>query len=165
MRCGAMHRVSRGFTLIELLVVMLLLVIVLGMVGLSIGGGESRAVQEEADRMALLLQSARQESILQGKVFAVVFTTTGYEFLILDSGKRKFEPLKGDDMLRARRLPPAISIRSVVVDGAPQGSEPRLILLPTGELPAFSVVLAQGGNSWRVDGTPDGEIKSVQPHA
>lgn len=163
--CRMIRHGSRGFTLIELLVVMLLMVIVLAMVGLGIGGSESREVREEADRIAVLLQGARQESILQGKVFAVLFSANGYEFLVLDNQKRKFVPLKGDDMLRARRLPAAMSIRSVTVDGAPQGNEPRLILLPTGELPAFSIVVAQGDNRWVVDGTPDGKIRTVAPNA
>ena len=156
---------SRGFTLIELLVVMLLMVIVLAMVGLGIGGSESREVREEADRIAVLLQNARQESILQGKVFAVMFSADGYKFLVLDNSKRKFVPVTGDDILRPRRLPASISIRSVVVDGSPQGSQPRLILLPTGELPTFSIVVARGDDKWQVDGTPDGQIKTVTPNA
>ncbi len=163
--CGAMHIDNRGFTLIELLVVMLLLVIVLAMVGLGLGSSESREVQNEADRMALLLQSARQESILQGKVFAVAFAAGSYQFLVLNNQTGKFEAIKTDDMLRVRKLPAAITIRSVDVDGTPGGSKPRLILLPTGELPTFSIDLAHGDNSWRVEGTPDGEIKTARPHA
>ncbi|MHB8455418.1 MAG: type II secretion system minor pseudopilin GspH [Acidiferrobacterales bacterium] len=156
---------NRGFTLIELLVVMLLMVIVLAMVGLGMGSGESRALENEADRMALLLQSARQESILQGKVFAVAFTAGGYQFLALDNQTGKFGPIRADDMFRARKLPAAIRIRSVEIDGSAQGSKPRLILLPTGELPTFSIILAHGASIWSVEGTPDGDIKTAQPHA
>jgi prepilin-type N-terminal cleavage/methylation domain-containing protein len=46
-----------GFTLIELIVVMLLLVVIAGMVVLNLGGDDAGEVREEAERLALLLNT------------------------------------------------------------------------------------------------------------
>ena len=156
---------GRGFTLIELLVVMLLIVIVIGTVGLGLGGSESRAVQQEAARLALLVRTARQESILEGEVYAVEFSSGGYQFLVLDNRKGQFETVSSDEILRPRRLPAGMSIRSITINGADAGNRPELILLPTGELPAFDIVLTRGSTSWRVEGTAEGVIRAVQPRA
>ena len=105
---GAQTRalVYSGFTLIEILVVMLLLVIVIGMVGLSVSGDEHRAVREESERLSVLLHAVQQEAILQGKVYALELGLDGYEFLILGQDG-KFQSLaQADDMLRPRTLPP-----------------------------------------------------------
>ena len=154
---------ARGFTLIELLVVMLLIVI--GTVGVGLGGSESRAVQQEAARLALLVRTARQESILEGEVYAVEFSSGGYQFLVLDNRKGQFETVSSDEILRPRRLPAGMSIRSITINGADAGNRPELILLPTGELPAFDIVLARGSTSWRVEGTAEGVIRAVQSRA
>lgn len=153
---------SRGFTLIEVLVVVLLMVIVVGMVGLKIGGDEGRAVRQEADRLSVLLQSAQQEAILQGRVLALALGDEGYAFQGLDD-KRKFSALN-DPVLRPRTLPPAMSILSITLDGVPAEKAPRIILYPTGELPqAFVITLGQGEARWQVRGALNGTIQSAHP--
>ena len=155
---------QQGFTLIEVLVVVLLIVIVVGMVGLKIGGDEGRAVRQEADRLSVLLQSAQQEAILQGKVLALALGDEGYEFQGLND-KRKFSALN-DPVLRPRELPPAMSILSITLDGVPAEKEPRIILYPTGELPqAFVITLGQGEARWEVRGALNGNIQSASPDA
>lgn len=153
---------SRGFTLIEVLVVVMLMVIVVAMVGLKIGGDEGRAVRQEADRLSVLLQTAQQEAILQGKVFALALQGEGYAFQGLDD-KRKFNNLN-DPVLRPRELPAAMAILSVTLDGVPAEKDPRIILYPTGELPqAFVITLGQGEARWQVRGDLNGTIQSAAP--
>ena len=154
---------SRGFTLIEILVVGLLMVIVVGMVGLKIGGDEGRAVRQEADRLSVLLQTAQQEAVLQGRVLAVALQDAGYEFQGLND-KRKFSALN-DPVLRPRELPAAMSILSITLDGVPADKTPRIILFPTGELPqAFVITLGQGEARWQVRGALNGTIQSASPN-
>ena len=153
---------QRGFTLIEVLVVVLLMVIVVGMVGLKVGGDEGRAVRQEADRLSVLLQTAQQEAILQGKVLAVALGNDGYAFQGLDE-KRKFATLN-DPVLRPRELPLAMSILSITLDGVPAEKEPRIVIYPTGELPqAFVITLGQGEARWQVRGALNGTIQSAHP--
>ena len=148
-----------GFTLIEVAVVMLVIVIVLGIVSVNLEPDRDSIVRDEANRLALLLQTAQQESILQGRVMAVVIERQGYYFLVLDD-KSEFKPLSQDDVLYPRPLPSDIAITSVEIEGAPETEKPRLILLPTGELPAFSVTLSRGKTRWNVKGELTGEISA-----
>ena len=148
---------NNGFTLIEVAVVMLVIVIVLGIVSVNLEPDRDSIVRDEANRLALLLQTAQQESILQGKVIAVVVERQGYHFLALND-KGEFTPLSQDDVLYPRPLPSDIAITSVEIEGAPETEKPRLILLPTGELPAFSVTLSRGNTRWNVKGELTGEI-------
>ena len=156
------HR-DRGFTLIELLVVVLLIVIVLGMVTVNLGPDRESSVRDEANRLALLLRTAQQEAILQGKILAVALETQGYYFLVLNASG-KYTPLPTDDVLRARPLSSGITISDVNIEGAPETKSPRLILFPTGELPPFTVTLLLGDIRWQVQGTLTGEITAqVEP--
>jgi general secretion pathway protein H len=149
---------NNGFTLIEVAVVMLVIVIVLGIVSVNLEPDRNSVVRDEANRLALLLQTAQQESILQGKVIGVMIERQGYFFLALND-KGEFKPLTQDDVLYPRPLPSDIAITSVEIDGTPEETDkPRLILLPTGELTVFTVTLSRGATHWLVKGELTGEI-------
>ncbi len=148
---------NNGFTLIEIAVVMLIIVIILGIVGVNLEPNPEIAVRDEANRMALLLQDAQQESILQGKILAVTFEPRAYHFLVLDDNG-EFKPLSDDEILHSRTLSQDIIVSSVDIDGMPEGQTPRLMLLPSGELPAFTITLARGEHRWQILGKLTGEI-------
>ena len=150
-------RHNRGFTLIEIMEVLLIVGIVLGIVSVNLEPDRDSVVRDEANRLTLLLQTAQQESILQGKVIGVVIERQGYYFLTLND-KGEFKPLSEDDVLYPRPLPKDIVISSVDIDGASDTEKPRLILLPTGELAAFTVTLSRGATRWFVKGELTGEI-------
>ena len=102
---------ARGFTLLELLVVLVISGILLGMVGLSAMQGERQVLQGEAQRVALLLQLARDEAIVRNRPIAFEAEPERYRFLIRDSNK--WQALTQDDMLRERefrRSPISLSI-------------------------------------------------------
>ena len=150
-------RLNRGFTLIEIAVVMLVIVIVLGIVSVNLEPDRESAVRDEAKRLVLLLRTAQEEAILQGKMLAVAFEAQGYSFQVLDD-KNEFQPLPQDDVLRPRPLPQGIEISSVDIEGAPETGIPRLLLLPTGELPPFTITFERGEIRWQVQGLPTGKI-------
>lgn len=153
---------SRGFTLIELLVVMLLIGIILGMIGLQAWGQEGAEAEQESRRLALTLQMAQQEAILEGEILALEVKADGYEFLRLNA-KQEFKRVEGDDVLRPRTMPAGVSIESIDVEGARGNTQreklPTVILLPTGEQSAFGATFVQGKVRWRIEGTANGQIK------
>jgi general secretion pathway protein H len=159
-----MHGMTRhrGFTLIELLVVMLLVTIVLGMVGLGFFRDHSTEVQEEAERLATVLQAAQHEAAVQGQVYALRFTPEGYQFLRLDTAG-KFTAIERDDVLMPRRLPPPMTVRHVSIEGIANREQSGIVLDPGGALPPFTVTFGSGDAEWRVTGKINGTITTARP--
>ena len=145
-----------GFTLIEVLVVVLIITIMIGIAGVNLVRGPEDLAREESERIAMLLNAAKEEAILQGRVFAFDAEADRYRFLRLDKDGR-LKPL-ADEILRPRTLPPGIAIETMRIDGASEGNHNGLVFLPSGEVPAFRVVIVGGKARWSVVGEPDGTI-------
>jgi general secretion pathway protein H len=161
LRCTPWQR-SRGFTLIELVVVMLLLAIMAGMIVVNLNPSDPADVRQEAERLALLIQAAQQEAILQGHVYAITLERRGYHFLRLNQ-KGALARVSQDEVLRARELPGDMRISAVEVDGKLQGETPGIVLLPSGQLPVFTITLRKGTSRWHVTGSTAGGIKPTDP--
>ena len=146
-----------GFTLIEIMVVLLIVAITIGMVGINLQRGDNNRVQEEADRIVILLQSAREEAILQGQVFVVQFSNDGYRFL--RNNKGKLELIEQDDVLSPRSLPDGVTL-SFTMDGAVADTEAGLILDPSGSFIPFVLTLRAGEATWQALGLANGKIQS-----
>jgi len=102
---------QRGFTLLELLVVLVIAGITLGLVSLNAMPSERQVLEEEAKRIALLLQLGRDEAILRGVPVAFEADGTRYRFLVRENNI--WQPLMRDDILRERefrRTPIGLSI-------------------------------------------------------
>lgn len=158
---SAGRRASAGFTLIELAVVMLLLVIILGMVGVNLTRGPSDVVRDEGQRLALLLQTAQQEAILEGRFYAFAPIVNGYEFLRLDD-TGKLVPLTAGDPLGPRALPGSVTLELADPPRATEDDEPPLIVFdPSGALTRFTLVLQAQDAIWYVEAGSNGRIRSA----
>jgi len=149
---------ARGFTLIEVLVVVLIIGIVIGMVGLQVSGSEQRAVRDESERLALLMQHAQEEAILRARPIVFESSADGYRFST-PAADGKLAPMESDLVLHPRSLPPALHIAAVEIDGTRAGETARILISPTGEVVPFSIVFEQGKARWQVLGTADGRIR------
>jgi general secretion pathway protein H len=110
-------RPPRGFTLLELLVVMVIVGITLGAVSFNAMPSERQVLQNDAQRIALLLQSARDEAIVRNRPVAFEADPAGYRFLLRDDNS--WQPLIGDELLRERqfkRSPVSLSISPTAAD-------------------------------------------------
>ena len=63
-------RNKAGFTLLELLVVLVIVGITVGLVSFNMVPNERQVLQSEAQRIALLLQLARDEAIVRNRLIA-----------------------------------------------------------------------------------------------
>lgn len=95
----ALRRLS-GFTLVELMVVMVIIGITLGMVTLNAMPSPRQDLQKEAQRIALLLQLARDEAIVRNRLVTFEADSQRYHFLVRN--ETRWDPIVGDDMLRER---------------------------------------------------------------
>jgi len=93
---------ARGFTLLELLIVMVIAGITLGMVSFNAMPSDRQALQNEAQRIALLMQLARDEAIVRNRPIAFEAEPDRYRFVMREDNA--WQPITQDDMLREREF-------------------------------------------------------------
>ena len=135
-------RGATGFTLLELLGVMVIAGITLGMVTFNAMPSDRQALQKESQRIALLLQLARDEAIVRNRPIAFEVDSEGYRFLIREDNV--WQSLTQDELLRDRAfqrppvnvsitpaLPPQAALR--VVFGREPVDKPFVLTLASGD--------------------------------
>lgn len=152
-------RRAAGFTLVELLIVLAIVVVGLGLVALALPDGERARLEEEAERLAALIETARAESRVSG---APVY----------------WQPRRGDEpatdaagqplQFRFVGLPRSLPLPTRWLDARTEAQvvgAPRLVLGPEAILPPQRVRLSLG--SQRLELASDGlaPFGVVQPEA
>lgn len=149
---------QRGFTLLELLVVLVIVGIMLGAVALSANPGDRQVLQNEAQRVALLLQLARDEAIVRNQ--PVAFEADDYRYRFLIRQNNDWRALAGDSLLREReyrRAPLSLRLQ-------PAGSGKLPLRIVFGREPvdkAFTLTMAYGAQSVavRADGIGNFQVE------
>ena len=137
-------RQHQGFTLLELLVVLVIASILLGVVALNAMPGNSQLLQDDAQRIALLLQAARDEAIVRNRAIAFEIDEQRYRFLIRQNDS--WQVLTHDALLRERafrRAPLAVTL-------TPPSSDRLPLRIVFGREPVdkpFALRLTLGANS------------------
>ncbi len=133
-----MRQACRGFTLLELMVVMVLIGVLLGMVGLATGNPPARLARQEANGLIQLLQTLREQAVLEGREYGLRLEPEGYQVLRLDG--EVWHPAGS-----AYRLPQGLQLRleqpgqaSTFVD---RPDQPHLLVLSSDESSAFTLHL------------------------
>jgi general secretion pathway protein H len=100
LRTPAPLRTPGGFTLVEIMVVMVIIGITLGIASLNAIPSPQQNLQSEAQRLALLLQLARDEAIVRNRLVAFEADPERYRFLVRN--ETRWDPVTRDDLLRER---------------------------------------------------------------
>ncbi len=133
-----------GFTLLEILAVLVVIGIMLGVATINAAPSERQVLQEEARRIALLMQLARDEALVRSAQVAFEADEQAYRFLIRQNGE--WRPFPVDEQLRERTFKQA-PIRLNIV---PQSLEPNRLRIIFGREPidkAFALTLYVGDKS------------------
>ncbi len=133
-----------GFTLLELLIVMVIVGITLGMVSFNAMPDDHQILQRDAQRIALLMQLARDEAIVRNRPIAFEAEADRYRFLLRE--QNTWQKLDRDELLHERefkRSPitlsimpqqPDQSIPTRIIFGREPVSKPFVLTLAFGDL-------------------------------
>lgn len=140
---------SSGFTLVELLVVMVIIGITLGLATLNAIPSPRQDLENEARRIALLLQLARDEAIVRNRL--VAFEANGERYRFMVRGDTGWAPVTRDDLLRERgfKNPPLRLVLEPAATGIGSAS-PDVLRITFGREPVdrpFVLTLASGANA------------------
>lgn len=153
---------SAGFTLLELLVVLVIVGIMLGAVALNAIPSDRQILQNEAQRIALLLQLARDEAIVRNRPVAFEAQADQYRFLIRQNDS--WQPLLEDEILRGRhfkRWPINLSIVPAAGESSSSDSSVRIVFgrEPVDKAFVFTLAFAQQRVAIRADGIGHFEVE------
>jgi len=140
-----------GFTLLELLVVLFLVGLLASLVVLSSStAGLERRLEDEAARLAGLLELASENSVLTGRELAASFQQGGYAFFFFEGGD--WQPLQSGELFRPRQLDVGMKLGLVIdeteidlEERGSQGVEPHVIMYSSGDISPFLVSLSHDG--------------------
>ena len=127
--------------------VLVIIGIVITFAVLSVGGtGLQQKADEEARRLAALMNIASEQAVLQSTEYGVLIQPEGFSFAILVD--EDWHTVQDDDLLRQRTLPKDLYFElfiedvSVVIDEE-KGEEvkPQLLLFSSGEHTPFSLTI------------------------
>lgn len=148
----AMQRAPYGFTLLELLVVIVIAGITLGLVSFNAMPSDKQALQNEAQRIGLLMQLARDEAIVRNQPVAFEADEQRYRFLVRNEGV--WESIVQDDMLREREFKRSPVMLSMTPPTAEQIFPMRIVFgrEPVDKAFVLTLSLGDASASIRADG-------------
>jgi len=122
------------------MVVVVLIAISASFVVVNLDRDVDRIAEQEARRFALLVEQARDESILSGRPYAVQVDPddNSYTFLKHDS---TWAPVENDDIFRRRELPPDLRVSFATQNQGEPGSRDLLVIEGLGEITPFELTV------------------------
>ena len=117
-----------------------------------------RTLRGEAQRLALLLEQARDQAVASGEPIAFSMEPHAYRFWSLDADNR-WVPRGGDELLRDRALADGVRLAALQVNQASLSTNERLLFLPSGGNAPFTADLALNAAHARIRGDSLGRVR------
>lgn len=142
-----------GFTLVETLIVVVVIAIASALAIVNLGGGDRRAAEREAARLAGALEHAAALAQWNGETLGVSADGRSYRFWRRDADDR-WAALVDDEVLAPRTLPAELAVTPATYAGAPVPVDAVLPFRPSGRNEPYALVLASPAWSLVVAGDP-----------
>ncbi|MCP5420618.1 MAG: type II secretion system minor pseudopilin GspH [Gammaproteobacteria bacterium] len=163
---------NSGFTLLEIMVTVVLIGIIASFAVLAVRGDDpNERLAREAYRLYARLELEQQEAMLRGEQRGVLFTTTGYSFMVRN-GRDEWGVLSDSSLPQSYSLPRGMEMalnvddRPVVLaDSVGRQPQPQVLVLASGELTPFLVTLgvsAEPGDRYALAGDLVGHLQLDQ---
>ena len=150
---------SAGFTLIEILVAMAVIGIILGLAVVKLGQSDAQIAQHEAERLAAVLEDARDEAIAGGRSVAWSTDGHGYQFWLQDDGGN-WQAIPNHEVLKPYELPEVVRVGAQTVNLRDQRLGERIVFDSSGVNQTFTVELVAGEGHWQLDGDVMGRVSA-----
>ena len=138
---------GRGFTLVEILAVIAIIGIGVALAQVRFARSGAQALDDEARRIALVLEFARDEAMTQGCTIAWVSRGDSHHV-----GCRATRSA-------THPWPRGVALERVSIAGVPVSRESPLLFTPSGINPPFELVLALEGNRVLLNGDALGRVR------
>ncbi|WP_432721023.1 GspH/FimT family pseudopilin [Jeongeupia wiesaeckerbachi] len=149
----------RGFTLVEILVALAIVGLILGLAVVKLNDSDATTLSREAERLALLLDNARDAAINSGRTTAWSSDGRGYQFWLLDD-QNSWQAIGADEVLRARSFPEGISLSALTINLRDRPIGERIVFEPSGVNAPFHFELQLGDARWQLDGDAMGRVSA-----
>lgn len=130
---------QHGFTMIELLVVIFIVGFLVSLAVLAIGNQDKHRVNNEVQRLQMLLVQLRQEAILKDKQYLLRIRADGYEVLRPDD-EGEWQVITDDDLYKAHELDDDLEFRVDIDEHDEEGA--IISILSSGEMTPFSLIVS-----------------------
>lgn len=147
---------SAGFTLIEILVVLVIVSIMTGVVVVNmptfVTDGD---LDEEADRLKVLIEMSRQESLMQAVELGFEPERDSYRFLEYDDLGQQWYPVDRSPF-KTRKLPASLRLELNVegndweLENGGESTPPPVLILSSGEMTPFELYVRDESGRHRV---------------
>jgi general secretion pathway protein H len=148
---------AAGFTLIEIMVVLVVVGMLVALATFTMGGNSLRRdLDNEAQKLFLLMQTVSEQAVLNNTEFGLVIDEEQYRFLAYDEQTGTWKPPQ-DRLFRGRSLPEWLVVTKYIESDAPRlasgnddGEErvtPDVVLFSSGETTPFELELTIGSET------------------
>lgn len=152
-----------GYTLIEVMVVVVIIAALSGLVVLGLRPNDGAQAEQEARRLAALLELSLAEARASGRTVAWSPEDGGYSFWqVSDSGDWARFP--GDSIYRRRTFGGSTAFQQVLLDARELAPGDRVILSPHGSRGLIEATIAGGNARFLLRGGVVGRISLQRIH-
>jgi general secretion pathway protein H len=137
----------RGFTLIEILAVIAIIGIAVALAQVSFARSAAQALEDEARRLALMLEFARDEAMTQGCTVAWISRNDSHQFGCRRAAEYAIHP-----------WPRGIALERVSIAGVPVSRDTAVLFTPSGINAPFELILALEGHRVLLSGDALGRV-------
>lgn len=158
---GKLKKKQSGISLLEILVVLILVSVLIGTVRLSINAGSGNRLSKSVDDLKNEIQATRENAILQGRLYAVVFSRNNYTIYVLNNDNKLVEAEK-DSGLHSGHLPDGSTFGELSFGDTIETGKTRLIIDPSNPLPTFRLAITNHKQTWWLSNRPEEGLRVTE---
>ena len=133
---------QKGFTLIEIVVVVVIISLVITMTTITMGNPQAKRLKQSSERVATLLQLAKEQAIFNSQDYALSIWESGYAFYTLS--ETGWNLVTDDRIFRTRNLPDGLEFFLFLDDlrvnlEREDKKKPQIFITSDGEISPFKL--------------------------